>query len=107
MNSQNIPADSPAISCTTCLACCCKLEVILMAGDDIPFELTERDQWGGSVMARLDDGWCTALDRSTMLCKIYPRRPMVCREYQEGDSDCLVERLRFFGEDQPDRFARK
>ncbi|TSA40752.1 MAG: YkgJ family cysteine cluster protein, partial [Betaproteobacteria bacterium] len=36
-------------------------------------------------------------DRSTMLCKIYSRRPMVCREYQAGDSDCLVERLRVFG----------
>jgi len=97
MNSHNTPADSPVTSCDTCLACCCKLEVILMAGDDIPFELTEQDQWDGWVMARLDDGWCTALDRSTMLCKIYSRRPMVCREYQAGDSDCLVERLRVFG----------
>ncbi len=107
MNSHNNPADSPAATCDTCMACCCKLEVLLMAGDDIPFELTEQDHWGGWVMARLDDGWCTALDRSTMLCKIYQRRPLVCREYQEGEGDCLVERLQFFGADQSARFARK
>jgi Fe-S-cluster containining protein len=68
-----------------------------MAGDDVPPELTEQDRWGGWVMPRLDDGWCASLDRNTMLCKIYARRPMVCREYPEGGSDCLVERSRFFG----------
>ncbi len=107
MNTQNNLAGTPVTSCTTCMACCCKLEVMLMAGDEIPPELTEQDRWDGWVMMRLDDGWCTALDRSTMLCKIYQHRPMVCREYQEGDSDCLEQRLHFFGEDQTARFARK
>jgi len=65
-----------------------------MGGDDIPPELTERDRWGGWVMARLDDGWCAALDRNTLLCAIYERRPMICSEYQVGDSDCIGERLR-------------
>jgi len=64
-----------------------------MGDDDIPPELTERDRWGGWVMARLDDGWCAALDRNTMLCMIYARRPMICRDYQVGDSDCIEERL--------------
>ena len=86
-------ADSPAISCASCKACCCRLEVMLMGDDDIPPELTERDRWDGWVMTRLDDGWCAALDRDTMLCTIYERRPMICGDYQVGDSDCLGERL--------------
>lgn len=65
-----------------------------MGGDDIPPELAERDQWGGWVMARLDDGWCAALDRNTRLCRIYERRPAICRDYAAGDSDCVDERLR-------------
>lgn len=65
-----------------------------MGGDDIPLKLTERDRWGGWVMARLDDGWCAALDRNTLLCTIYPRRPMICREFEMGDSDCIEERRR-------------
>ena len=60
--------------------------------DDVPFELTEVDRWGGRVMARLDDGWCAALDRDTMLCGIYERRPTVCRDYRVGGSDCIAER---------------
>ena len=84
----------PAITCDTCRACCCKLEVILMGDDDPPAQLTVEDRWGGWVMRRLDDGWCVALDRRTFLCTIYQRRPDVCREYQSGDSDCLIERAK-------------
>jgi Fe-S-cluster containining protein len=84
--------ETAAVTCATCKACCCRLEVMLMGEDDIPAELTEQDRWGGWVMARLDDGWCAALDRTTMLCTIYQRRPTICRDYQAGDSDCLVER---------------
>ncbi|MFA7293250.1 MAG: YkgJ family cysteine cluster protein [Rhodocyclaceae bacterium] len=87
------PPATPAISCATCKACCCRLEVLLMGDDDVPRRFTVEDAWGGEVMRRLDDGWCAALDRETMLCTIYERRPNVCREYAVGDSDCLVERL--------------
>jgi uncharacterized protein len=83
---------APAITCDTCRACCCRLEVILMGDDDPPARFTVEDRWGGSVMRREADGWCAALDRETFLCTIYPRRPEVCREYQAGDSDCLIER---------------
>lgn len=96
MNTENNTAetgDSPVISCSSCKACCCRLEVMLMGDDDIPPELTEQDQWDGWVMARLDDGWCAALDRDTMLCTIYERRPMICSDYPVGDSDCIGERL--------------
>jgi Fe-S-cluster containining protein len=63
-----------------------------MGDDDVPLELIEVDRWGGSVMARLEDGWCAALDRDTMLCRIYERRPAVCRDYPVGESDCIAQR---------------
>lgn len=80
------------ISCATCQACCCRLEVMLMGDDDVPPALTAQDRWGGWVMRRLDDGWCAALDRSTLLCTIYERRPFICREFQVGEYECLEER---------------
>lgn len=94
MNATNDTDDSAAISCATCEACCCRLEVLLMGEDDVPARLTARDQWGGWVMRRLEDGWCAALDRNTLRCTIYARRPNVCREYQVGDYECMGERSR-------------
>lgn len=82
------------ISCSTCRANCCKLEVMLMGDDDVPASLTAVDQWGGHVMARLADGWCAALDRDTMLCTIYERRPEICRGFELGGNDCLTERAK-------------
>ena len=81
-----------AINCTSCQACCCHLEVILMGDDDPPQAFVETDAWGGQVMARKDDGWCAALDRDTMRCRIYERRPGVCREFEMGGSECIAER---------------
>jgi Fe-S-cluster containining protein len=43
-------------------------------------------------MRRLDDGWCAALDRNTMLCTIYEKRPLICREFATGSDECLAER---------------
>jgi len=63
-----------------------------MGEDDVPPEFTEADQWGGQVMTRLDDGWCAALDRDTMRCRVYERRPAVCRDFGMGGSDCIAER---------------
>lgn len=83
----------PGISCSDCMACCCRLEVMLMGEDEhVPAELTARDPWGGWVMHRLDDGWCAALDRHTMRCTIYELRPLICRDYQTGGSDCVGQR---------------
>ena len=45
-------------------------------------------------MARLDDDWCSALDRNTMLCSIYEKRPGICRELEMGEYECLTERAR-------------
>lgn len=92
-NDINIGTDSDtSVTCATCRACCCKLEVMLMGDDDIPPRFTIQDQWGGWIMRRLDDGWCAALDRQSMLCTIYERRPFICREFQAGEYDCLEER---------------
>ena len=87
--------DAPAaISCATCEACCCRLEVLLRDEDEVPMALTTQDQWGGWVMRRLDDGWCAALDRNTLRCAIYARRPIACREFEVGEYECVQERLR-------------
>ena len=33
------------------------------------------------------------LDRNTMMCTIYKKRPLICREFEMGDVECLNERL--------------
>ena len=43
-------------------------------------------------MLRLDDGWCSALDRETFVCSIYENRPWICREYEMGSYECRNER---------------
>jgi Fe-S-cluster containining protein len=89
---ETIAEEGAKVTCASCRACCCKLEVMLMGEDDVPMSLVETDRWGGQVMKRLDDGWCAALDRATMLCRIYAQRPTICRDYQVGGTDCLSER---------------
>ena len=82
------------VSCANCEACCCRLEVLLITDTGVPEQFIEIDKWGGMTMARLDDGWCSALDRYTMLCTIYDKRPWVCREFEMGGYDCISERNR-------------
>ncbi|MDA9346274.1 YkgJ family cysteine cluster protein [Porticoccaceae bacterium] len=41
----------------------------------VPEEYIKIDEWGAETMARLDDGWCAALDRETKMCTIYELRP--------------------------------
>jgi uncharacterized protein len=88
---EEVTAD---VRCTDCEACCCRLEVLLMGEDDVPAALVAEDRWGGAVMRRQGDGWCAAVDRNTMRCTIYARRPGVCRDYATGGSECLLERAR-------------
>jgi Fe-S-cluster containining protein len=88
-----IKACGAVITCASCKASCCRLEVMILGEDDVPPDLTKVDRWGGFVMARSGDGWCAALDRRTMRCGIYERRPTVCRDFQVGGSDCIAERL--------------
>ena len=80
------------VICSTCKANCSRLEVMLITDTGVPEQYIEFDDWGGMSMARLDDGWCAALDRSTMLCSIYDKRPWICREFEMGGYECLSER---------------
>ncbi|HET9032515.1 MAG TPA: YkgJ family cysteine cluster protein [Dokdonella sp.] len=98
MNLLNSPATEsddfsdlhidPSIQCSACEATCCRLTVYVMADDPTPEHLIDQDENGMDVMRRLDDGWCTALDRDTMRCTIYSLRPQVCRDFDMGGHDC-------------------
>ena len=77
-------------TCENCQACCCRMEVLLLTDTGFPGHLIEIDEWGGRTMARLDDGWCAALDRNTLLCMIYENRPLACRELEMGGYECIV-----------------
>jgi len=65
---------------------------MLITDTGVPERYMAFDQWGGASMARLDDGWCAALDRNTMLCTIYQWRPLICREFEMGSGECVDER---------------
>ncbi|QIR16229.1 YkgJ family cysteine cluster protein [Shewanella aestuarii] len=80
------------VSCANCQACCCRLEVILISDTGVPKKHIAVDQWGGEKMRRLDDGWCSALDRETLMCSIYELRPWICREFEMGSYECRLER---------------
>ena len=82
-----MPADG--VSCDNCEACCCRLEVILLSDTGVPDHFIARDKWGAMSMARLEDGWCAALDRNTLRCTIYNRRPQICRDLAMGGDECL------------------
>jgi len=77
------------------------MQVLLMPGDHPPGHYVTVDPSGVDVMARLDDGWCAALDRNSMRCTIYALRPQVCRDYEMGGPDCLAERAAWFGPARP------
>jgi Fe-S-cluster containining protein len=84
--------NEPEVTCSTCQACCCRLEVMLITDTGVPERYIEEDSWGSRVMARLDDGWCAALNRDTMMCSIYENRPLICREFEMGAFECRTER---------------
>ncbi|SCZ66848.1 YkgJ family cysteine cluster protein [Thiohalomonas denitrificans] len=86
------PSDPDNVTCETCKANCCRLQVLLIDDNDVPESMTDWTDWGGQVMYRRDDGWCTAVDRETMRCTIYARRPQVCRDFEMGGRECLDER---------------
>ena len=92
MNIDLVSVPSTAVTCATCKANCCRLEVMLISDTGVPERYIEFDAWGGMSMARLVDGWCAALDRDTMLCSIYEQRPWICREFEMGGYECLEER---------------
>ena len=92
MTIEAAPLPDTEVSCANCKACCCRLEVMLITDTGVPDHLIEIDKWGNQTMARLEDGWCSALDRNTMKCTIYDKRPWVCREFKMGEYECISER---------------
>ncbi|KAB7700269.1 YkgJ family cysteine cluster protein [Plesiomonas shigelloides] len=80
------------ILCSNCQACCCKLEVMIISDTGVPRHHIAVDKWGGETMRRLEDGWCSALDRETLLCTIYENRPWICRQFEMGSYECQGER---------------
>ncbi|MFC1684404.1 YkgJ family cysteine cluster protein [Pseudomonadota bacterium] len=92
MTPEATTLPDPEVSCANCEACCCRLEVMLITDTGVPDSFVEMDKWGGMTMARLEDGWCSALDRNTMMCTIYEKRPWVCREFEMGSYECISER---------------
>lgn len=92
MTIDATPLPDTGVTCANCKACCCRLEVLLITDTGVPDHLIELDKWGGQTMARLQDGWCAALDRTTLKCTIYDKRPWVCREFEMGEYECVSER---------------
>ena len=92
MTIELVTLPDAGVSCLNCQACCCRMEVMLISDTGVPDNYIEVDEWGGRRMARLDDGWCAALDRNTMSCMIYGQRPQICRDFEMGGDECLSER---------------
>ena len=88
---KNVTA--PEVTCSNCQACCCSLEVMLLTDTAVPVQHISVDQYGGETMLRLDDGWCSALERDTLMCTIYENRPWVCRLFEMASPECIDERL--------------
>ena len=91
ITTKNIPETE--ISSTNCRACCCRLEVMIISDTGVPEEHIAIDKWGAETMLRLDDGWCSAIDRATFMCTIYDNRPWICREFEMGSYECRDERV--------------
>lgn len=87
---KNVSAEKP--TCANCRASCCRLEVMLISDTGVPKQHISVDQWGGETMRRLEDGWCSAIDRKTFMCTIYENRPWICREFEMGSYECIQER---------------
>ncbi len=87
----------PEVTCANCQACCCRLEVMIITDTGVPEEHIAYDEWGGETMKRLDDGWCSAADRETLMCTIYENRPWICREFEMGSFECVDQRKEVMG----------
>lgn len=93
LDNPRTRSDSP--DCGQCDAVCCRLPVLLMAGDRVPAHLTTFDEQGRPVMARDEEGWCLAIDGARMCCSIYASRPGICREFAMGGGQCVEVRQQY------------
>lgn len=93
MLGVNAAPRETGIHCNRCDALCCRLTVVLFAGDDIPSHLTDVNEQGVTIMARDADGWCVALDGAKMNCGIYETRPAICRKFTMAGPYCREVRI--------------
>ncbi len=84
-------------NCTDCAAVCCRMEVMLISDTGVPDRYVSIEHRGAHTLRRLDDGWCAALNRNTMLCTIYESRPLICRDFELNGPDCIAARKEPFG----------
>lgn len=80
----------PVPECARCNALCCRVSIIplddryawdravIEAGEATRREIEGGEQW---VIARQTSGSCVHLDEATNRCRIYARRPVVCRTW--------------------------
>lgn len=89
---SGVAARPEPVHCSRCDALCCRLTVVLEAGDALPAHLTTITDAGLHVMARDEDGWCVALDGARLCCSIYAVRPRACRRFTMAGPYCLAVR---------------
>jgi Fe-S-cluster containining protein len=89
---QGDTATAGPVTCAACAAVCCRLEVLCLTETGVPRRYLCPNPAGVHTMDRLDDGWCAALSRDTLLCTIYENRPLICRELEAGGPECLAIR---------------
>ncbi|GIU15760.1 zinc/iron-chelating domain-containing protein [Shewanella sp. MBTL60-112-B2] len=65
---------------------------MIVTDTGVPDEHISVDEYGAETMLRLDDGWCSAVDRDTLMCTIYENRPWICRLFEMGSYECISER---------------
>ncbi len=82
--------------CSRCDAVCCRLTAILEADDAVPLHLTTEHSGGKRAMARGEDGWCVAMDRTQMRCGIYDIRPAVCHRFTMAGPYCEAIREDYY-----------
>lgn len=87
------------ITCSNCHASCCHYEVTIITDTGVPQRHITENEWGVEVMLRLEDGWCSAMDRNTHMCTIYEKRPWVCREFEMASLDCENARKTYMRSD--------
>ena len=78
-----------------CRIFCCRLLVRLDPDERAPSENGLPPK--GFVDKDLSDGLCIHLDRETHRCRIWSRRPRVCREYHCNDDAMLQAAIRLGG----------
>jgi len=57
---------------------------MIISDTGVPSQHISVDEHGGETMLRLEDGYCSALDRNTSMCTIYEKRPWVCDSFEMG-----------------------